>query len=63
MKTFAIMCFVAAVMAAPVQQAADAQCGQAQAQLEKGIQANLDIQARELKGYACPISSHGNKFL
>jgi hypothetical protein len=54
MKTFAILCFVAAAFAAPAQQAPGAQaganCSQAQAQLERGIQQNLDIQAQELKG-------------
>jgi hypothetical protein len=63
MKSFAIMCFIAAALAAPAQQAVDAQCCQAQAQLEKGIQANLDIQAQELKGYACSIFFPGDDFI
>jgi hypothetical protein len=56
MKTFAIMCFIAAAMAAPAVQNPTARCCEAQAQLEKGIQANLDIQGQELKGYVFPTT-------
>lgn len=53
MKSFAILCLIATALAAPAMQAAapSANCTQVQNQLEKGIQANLDIQAQELKGY------------
>jgi hypothetical protein len=46
------MCFIVAALAAPAQQTVSSTCCQAQTQLEKGIQQNLDIQAQELKGYA-----------
>jgi uncharacterized protein len=53
MKSFTILCLVATALAAPAKMAAapTANCTQIQTQLEKGIQANLDIQAQELKGY------------
>ncbi|EOA92306.1 uncharacterized protein SETTUDRAFT_86794 [Exserohilum turcica Et28A] len=57
MKGFAFMCLIAAALAAPAavcQKAAavtGAACTKAQTELEAGIQANLDIQAQELKGY------------
>lgn len=54
------MCLIAAALAAPAavcQKAAavtGAACTKAQTELEAGIQANLDIQAQELKGYVYP---------
>jgi hypothetical protein len=56
MKSFTILCLVATALAAPAKMAAapTANCTQIQTQLEKGIQANLDIQAQELKGYTWP---------
>jgi hypothetical protein len=53
MKSFALLCFVAVALAAPAKLAptASLNCTEVQTQLEKGIQANLDIQAQELKGY------------
>ncbi|KAH7092114.1 hypothetical protein FB567DRAFT_231124 [Paraphoma chrysanthemicola] len=59
MKSFVLALLVASVLGAPTQQpsctqeaaaAPAADCAQVQGQLEKGIQANLDIQAQELKG-------------
>ncbi|KAH7068165.1 hypothetical protein BKA63DRAFT_107563 [Paraphoma chrysanthemicola] len=59
MKTFVLAFLIAHVLSAPTQQqsctqdaaaAPAADCAQVQGQLEKGIQANLDIQAQELTG-------------
>ncbi|KAH6644779.1 hypothetical protein C7974DRAFT_384264 [Boeremia exigua] len=65
MKSFAILYLVAAVLAAPAQEAskfpgsvsaaansttAAGSCSQTQTQLQQGIQKNLDIQAKELIG-------------
>lgn len=63
MKSFTIFCLVATTLAAPAAQAANgtaAACAQSQSSLEKGIQANLDIQAQELKGYVCTEKSSDN---
>jgi hypothetical protein len=60
MKSIAIFCLVATALAAPAKMAAAprANCTMVQTQLEKGIQANLDIQAQELKGYIDLLSLH-----
>ncbi|KAG9192850.1 hypothetical protein G6011_11584 [Alternaria panax] len=51
MKTFAILCLFTSALAAPAPQASGtANCAAIQTKLEQGIQANLDIQAQELKG-------------
>lgn len=63
MKSFAILCLVAAALAAPSPAsnpkslpsgkpgiAAASNCTGIQTQLTQGIQANLDIQAQELAG-------------
>jgi hypothetical protein len=57
MKTFTLLCLFVSALAAPAPQAAPANCAEIQTKLEKGIQANLDIQAQELKGYVHPPPS------
>jgi hypothetical protein len=51
MKTFTLLCLFVSALAAPAPQASPANCAAIQTKLEQGIQANLDIQAQELKGY------------
>jgi hypothetical protein len=55
MKTFTLICLLASALAAPAPQGSgSANCAAIQTKLEQGIQANLDIQSQELKGYASP---------
>jgi hypothetical protein len=56
MKTFTLLCLFASAIAAPAPQASGTtNCAAIQMKLEQGIQANLDIQAQELKGYVVSL--------
>ncbi|KAB2103077.1 hypothetical protein AG0111_0g8862 [Alternaria gaisen] len=64
MKTFTLLCLFASAIAAPAPQASGTtNCAAIQMKLEQGIQANLDIQAQELKGYAYSPSAQNSTIL